>query len=68
MMYITPNISKEAETCGREDLPQSTAAFHRPISAMGATVFFKVADWPVGLLFVGLFAIYFSDLFASIGL
>jgi hypothetical protein len=37
------------------------------ISAMGATVFFKVGDWPVGLLFVGLFAIYFSDFFASIG-
>jgi hypothetical protein len=38
------------------------------ISAMGATVFFKVADWPVGLLFLGLFAIYFSDFFAAIGL
>ena len=38
------------------------------ISAMGATVFFKVGDWPVGLLFLGLFAIYFSDFFASIGL
>jgi hypothetical protein len=38
------------------------------ISAMGATVFFKVGDWPVGLLFLGLFAIYFSDFFASVGL
>jgi hypothetical protein len=38
------------------------------ISAMGATVFFKVGDWPVGLLFMFLFAIYFSDFFASIGL
>ncbi|MEU6282128.1 MULTISPECIES: hypothetical protein [unclassified Streptomyces] len=38
------------------------------ISAMGATVFFKVADWPVGLLFLGLFAIYFSDFFAAVGL
>lgn len=38
------------------------------ISAMGATVFFKIGDWPVGLLFLGLFAIYFSDFFASIGL
>jgi hypothetical protein len=38
------------------------------ISAAGATVFFKVADWPVGLLFLGLFAVYFSDFFASIGL
>lgn len=37
------------------------------ISAMGANVFFKVKDWPVGLLFLGLFAIYFSDFFASIG-
>jgi len=37
------------------------------VSAMGATVFFKVKDWPVGLLFVGLFAIYFSDFFAAIG-
>ena len=38
------------------------------ISAMGATVFFKVDDWPVGLLFLGLFAVYFSDFFASVGL
>lgn len=38
------------------------------ISAMGATVFFKVGDWPVGLLFLGLFAVYFSDFFAAIGL
>jgi hypothetical protein len=38
------------------------------ISAMGATVFFKIGDWPVGLLFLGLFAIYFSDFFAAIGL
>lgn len=37
------------------------------ISAIGATVFFKVGDWPVGLLFLGLFAIYFSDFFAGIG-
>jgi hypothetical protein len=37
------------------------------ISAMGATVFFKVGDWPVGALFVGLFAIYFSEFFAAIG-
>ena len=37
------------------------------ISAMGATVFFKVSDWPVGLLFLGLFAIYLSDFFASVG-
>jgi hypothetical protein len=38
------------------------------ISAMGATVFFKIGDWPVGALFLGLFAVYFSDFFASIGL
>jgi hypothetical protein len=38
------------------------------VSAMGATVFFKVGDWPVGLLFLGLFAIYFSDFFAAIGI
>jgi hypothetical protein len=38
------------------------------ISAAGANVFFKAGDWPVGLLFLGLFAIYFSDFFASIGL
>jgi hypothetical protein len=38
------------------------------ISAAGATVFFKIGDWPVGALFLGLFAIYFSDFFASIGL
>ncbi|MFD4411243.1 hypothetical protein ACFVXW_10895 [Streptomyces sp. NPDC058251] len=38
------------------------------ISAMGATVFFKVGDWPVGLLFLGLFAIYFVDFFAAIGI
>ncbi len=37
------------------------------ISAMGATVFFKVSDWPVGALFVGLFAIYFADFFVAIG-
>jgi hypothetical protein len=37
------------------------------ISAMGATVFFKIGEWPVGLLFMGLFAIYFSDFFAAIG-
>jgi hypothetical protein len=38
------------------------------ISALGATVFFHLSDWPVGVLFVGLFAVYFSDFFASIGL
>jgi hypothetical protein len=38
------------------------------ISAMGATVFFKASDWPVGLFFVGLFTAYFSEFFASIGI
>ncbi|MFE6550662.1 hypothetical protein ACFVHS_20010 [Streptomyces sp. NPDC057746] len=37
------------------------------ISAMGATVFFAVGDWPVGVLFVGLFAIYLCHFFATIG-
>jgi len=37
------------------------------ISAMGATVFFYVSDWPVGALFAGLFAVYFADFFASVG-
>jgi hypothetical protein len=36
------------------------------ISAMGANVFFSAGDWPVGLLFLGLFAVYFTDFFASI--
>lgn len=38
------------------------------VSAMGATVFFNIGDWPVGLLFVGPFAIYFSDFFVALGL
>ena len=38
------------------------------ISAAGANVFFAAGDWPVGLLFVGLFTVYFFDFFASIGL
>src|SRR6185437_5453834 len=37
------------------------------LSAMGILVFFKAKDWPVGLLFCGLFAIYFADFFASVG-
>jgi hypothetical protein len=36
------------------------------ISAVGANVFFAVGDWPVGLLFLGLFAVYFADFFAAI--
>jgi len=38
------------------------------ISTMGATVFFRVGDWPVGLVFLGLFAVYFFDFFVSIGI
>jgi hypothetical protein len=38
------------------------------ISAMGATVFFHAGDWPVGLLFLGLFAVYFSEFFGTFGL
>lgn len=37
------------------------------ISAMGVTVFFAVGDWPVGLVFVGLLAVYVSEFFVSIG-
>ncbi|MEU9153575.1 hypothetical protein AB0D59_24185 [Streptomyces sp. NPDC048417] len=37
------------------------------ISAMGSTVFFKVGDWPVGLLFLALFVIYFCHFFSVIG-
>jgi hypothetical protein len=35
------------------------------VSAMGAFVFFVAGDVPVGILFLGLFAIYFADFFAS---
>ncbi|MEO6882002.1 MAG: hypothetical protein ABI181_13795 [Mycobacteriaceae bacterium] len=37
------------------------------VSAMGALVFFTVGDWPVGLLFLGLFVIYFADFFVAVG-
>ncbi|GHH87532.1 hypothetical protein GCM10018793_63680 [Streptomyces sulfonofaciens] len=37
------------------------------VSALGATVFFAAADWPVGLVFLGLFAVYFSEFFVSVG-
>ncbi|MGH8327651.1 MAG: hypothetical protein ACRET2_12900 [Steroidobacteraceae bacterium] len=36
------------------------------ISALGIVVFFHASDWPVGLLFIGLFLIYLSDFFASL--
>ena len=35
------------------------------LSALGAVVFFKAGDWPVGLLFVGLICVYVSEFFAS---
>lgn len=38
------------------------------ISALGAVVFFIAGDVPVGLLFIGLFCIYLSDIFASLKL
>lgn len=37
------------------------------LSALGATVFFAVDDWPVGLVFVGLFAVYLSKFVMSVG-
>ncbi|MFD8076218.1 hypothetical protein ACFV3E_26600 [Streptomyces sp. NPDC059718] len=37
------------------------------LSALGATVFFAVHDWPVGLVFVGLFAVYLSKFVMSVG-
>ncbi|HKE66334.1 MAG TPA: hypothetical protein VKB59_17005 [Micromonosporaceae bacterium] len=38
------------------------------ISAAGIVVFFHIGDWPVGLLFCGLLAVYVADFFASVGL
>jgi hypothetical protein len=35
------------------------------ISVLGAVVFFASGGWPVGVLFVGLTAIYISEIFAS---
>jgi hypothetical protein len=37
------------------------------LSALGATVFFHGGDWPVGLLFIGLAAIYVTDFFIALG-
>ncbi|WP_431953660.1 hypothetical protein [Actinacidiphila sp. bgisy167] len=37
------------------------------LSALGATVFFSVDDWPVGLVFVGLFAVYLAKFVMSVG-
>jgi hypothetical protein len=37
------------------------------ISALVVTVFFHAGDWPVGLLFIGLVAVYVSDFFVAVG-
>lgn len=37
------------------------------LSLLGATVFFGVGDWPVGVLFVGLFLVYVCDLAIALG-
>jgi hypothetical protein len=37
------------------------------ISALGVFVFFHAADWPVGLLFIGLAAVYVADFFVALG-
>lgn len=37
------------------------------LSALGITVFFHAGDWPVGLLFVGLAAVYVCEFFVTLG-
>ncbi|MDX3072695.1 hypothetical protein ACIP98_18540 [Streptomyces sp. NPDC088354] len=37
------------------------------LSALGATVFFAVNDWPVGIVFIGLFGVYAAKLVMSVG-
>jgi hypothetical protein len=37
------------------------------LSVLGAIVFYDVSDWPVGVLFTGLTAVYVSELAASLG-
>lgn len=37
------------------------------LSALGATVFFAASDWPVGLVFIGLFLVYLSKFVMSVG-
>ena len=54
----------------RGDDPRPNAGLsvaYMVISAIGATVFFKVTDWPVGLVFVALFAVYFFEFFSTVG-
>jgi hypothetical protein len=36
------------------------------LSVLGALVFFKASDWPVGLLFIGLTGVYVSEFLASL--
>src|SRR6201989_1401058 len=36
------------------------------LSVLGALVFFKAHDWPVGVLFIGLTGVYVSEFFASL--
>ncbi|MBO0805610.1 MAG: hypothetical protein J2P25_21350 [Nocardiopsaceae bacterium] len=36
------------------------------ISALGATVFFTGGDWPVGVLFLGLFGVYLTEFLATV--
>jgi hypothetical protein len=35
------------------------------VSVLGLTVFFDAGDWPLGLLFSGLAAVYVAEFFAS---
>jgi hypothetical protein len=37
------------------------------LSVLGVVVFFSAGDWPVGVLFIGLTAVYVSEYFASLG-
>jgi hypothetical protein len=37
------------------------------LSALGVTVFFHAGDWPVGLVFVGLVAVYLSEFLVTLG-
>jgi len=36
------------------------------LSVVGAIVFFKASDWPVGVLFVGLTCVYLAEIPASL--
>ncbi len=36
------------------------------ISVLGIVVFWRIGDWPVGILFIGLTLIYLSDILASL--